>query len=501
MSSIIYANGRVSAKINSLVGTERLNRMIETDSPEDAFKILSETGFGGDLSAGVVCFEKSLSYELAQLDSFIRDVCPSENLKRFLLYKNDFHNAEALIKCKFLKTDEKSLLVQDGIFRAAEMKERIFSDDYKCFPLNMALALAECDEKFVSGSADGVFVNNAIEKAYFADLYETAKKQPLLLKLYKAKADCANVQIALRCRDYKTAEKIFVKNGVISGDMVKKNPDGTTSAVLSFKDGVYQGKQTGYYDNGVVKYVLQTASGEQKQGDELAYDEYGRLRADKVSGTLTIFYEDGLKQAVLPYKKGVVNGTVKLFHPQYEVIDEEAEVKDGKLNGTFKKYDDGGLLIYETTYQDDVIADNVIMYYENGKPLVEFSYQNGVLNGETVGYYKSGKKFYSAEFKNNLRNGWQRYYYENGNTAVESFYENGVWNAKDYKEYDENGNLLIKIENNGYGTKYLRFENDEAIALNEEEKAQLMQRIDEREKEQELANSMSKKTPKVRRFF
>ena len=141
------------------------------------------------------------------------------------------------------------------------------------------------------------------------------------------------------------------------------------------------------------------------------------------------------------------------------------------------------------------------MYYENGKPLVEFSYQNGVLNGETVGYYKSGKKFYSAEFKNNLRNGWQRYYYENGNTAVESFYENGVWNAKDYKEYDENGNLLIKIENNGYGTKYLRFENDEAIALNEEEKAQLMQRIDEREKEQELANSMSKKTPKVRRFF
>ncbi|MDY2841599.1 MAG: V-type ATPase subunit [Candidatus Borkfalkiaceae bacterium] len=221
MSNIIYANGRVSTKINSLVGTERLNRMIETDSPEDAFKILSETGFGGDLSAGVVCFEKSLSYELAQLDSFIRDVCPSENLKRFLLYKNDFHNAEALIKCKFLKTDEKSLLVQDGVFRAAEMKERIFSDDYKYFPLNMALAFAECDEKFVSGSADGVFVNNAIEKAYFADLYETAKKQPLLLKLYKVKADCANIQIALRCRDYNAAEKFFVKNGVICDDDLK----------------------------------------------------------------------------------------------------------------------------------------------------------------------------------------------------------------------------------------------------------------------------------------
>ena len=79
MSNIIYANGRVSAKINSLVGSERLNRMIETDSPEDAYKILSETGFGGDLSAGVVGFEKSLSYELSQLDSFIREVCNVEN--------------------------------------------------------------------------------------------------------------------------------------------------------------------------------------------------------------------------------------------------------------------------------------------------------------------------------------------------------------------------------------------------------------------------------------
>ena len=203
----------------------------------------------------------------------------------------------------------------------------------------------------------------------------------------------------------------------------------------------------------------------------------------------------------MPYKKGVISGVARLYYPAYDVVAEEAEVKNGKLNGYFKRYDDGGLLIYETSYRDDVISDDVKMYYDNGKPLVVFAYSGGLLNGETVGYYKTGEKFYEATFKNNLRNGWQRYFYENGATAVESLYENGVWNGKDYKEYAENGKILIKIENNGYGTKYFRYEDGEQVALTEDEKEELLKRIDEREKEQALAQTMSRNTPKIKRFF
>jgi len=172
------------------------------------------------------------------------------------------------------------------------------------------------------------------------------------------------------------------------------------------------------------------------------------------------------------------------------------------LNGSFKKYDDGGLLIYETSYYDDEISDDVKMYYENGSPLVIFKYAFGSLNGETVGYYRDGGKFYSAKFRNNLRDGWQKYFYENGSLASESYYDNGFWNEKDYREYDEKGKIRIKIENKGYGTKYLRYDEDGvATPMSEDEKAALLKRINQRDQEQKIAEVMSRKSPQIRKLF
>ena len=100
--------------------------------------------------------------------------------------------------------------------------------------------------------------------------------------------------------------------------------------------------------------------------------------------------------------------------------------------------------------------------------------------------------------KNNYTRIRKKYYYENGKVASESYYDNGVWNGKDYREYDEEGKIRIKIENKGYGTKYMIYdENGISEPMNDEQIAELLKRIDQREQEE----IMSRNTPAIRKLF
>lgn len=213
MSNVIYAGARAKSLYKGLLGAERINAMTESVNAEAALGILSEAGFISASFDGATDYESILSAAKTELFDFIREACPSEALKKYLLYKNDFHNAEAFIKAKFLKLDGGELACESGTLSASVLKERIFVDDYRSFPKAMAQALSQCDEAFVSGTATGVAINGLMEKAYFSALFEACKKDKLLTRLCHYKADAANVKIAIRSRDYKYAEKQFVKGG------------------------------------------------------------------------------------------------------------------------------------------------------------------------------------------------------------------------------------------------------------------------------------------------
>ncbi|MCQ2387697.1 MAG: hypothetical protein MJ066_04555 [Clostridia bacterium] len=63
MSNIIYSNARAKFLSNSLLGKDRINRMIDS-SVEDAIKILSEVNFGDNaLIESNFDFEKLIDIE------------------------------------------------------------------------------------------------------------------------------------------------------------------------------------------------------------------------------------------------------------------------------------------------------------------------------------------------------------------------------------------------------------------------------------------------------
>lgn len=217
MANVAYSNARAKSFENYLLGEDRINRLIDCTKPEDALKILSEVNFGDGITlTSALDFEQLLSAEKKKLFAFIKEDCASLAFADFILLKNDFHNAEALIKAKHLKIDVEEILEVDGRFDVDKMKEKIFEDDYSEFPVHLKTALEKCDLEFIEEKATGSSIASIFSKGYFAQIKECTKLNPLITEIYNVKADFANVGVALRLRDFSVAKNYFVPFGKIT---------------------------------------------------------------------------------------------------------------------------------------------------------------------------------------------------------------------------------------------------------------------------------------------
>ena len=71
------------SKERLLIGEEKFARMIDTDTAEDAFRMLRESGFGGDAEAsGARDFEKLIAAETESLIGFSANTHRAKTMPR-----------------------------------------------------------------------------------------------------------------------------------------------------------------------------------------------------------------------------------------------------------------------------------------------------------------------------------------------------------------------------------------------------------------------------------
>lgn len=217
MGSVLYSSARAVSLEKTLLGEDRLKRMIDGNA-DDALKILSEVGFGTGDSVKTEIDAVS-TYETAKLCAFIKETAPDEKTAKFFLYPFDFKNAEALIKSKYLKTEPE--LFPCGYIDEKALKEKIFSDSYGTLPSAMGVALLTSDKVFVERTESGQLINSLFTKALYEELFALNVQNPYLEKILRAKADMINIGIALRTRDYESAKGQFVHEGAINKTLLK----------------------------------------------------------------------------------------------------------------------------------------------------------------------------------------------------------------------------------------------------------------------------------------
>lgn len=237
-----YTNGVIAAREKYLL-KDKISRFCEL-SAEEAFRSLLESGFGGgaETATSVYDYEKLIAVEEEKLDGFIREYAPSEAEKAYLLSARDFHNAKALVKAAYLKTDAERMLSPEGLISVATISEGVEKSDFTPLKRINAYLGGACEEAtaLLAEEPSGSKVGEIFERAAYGYLWSVAKRKPVLKKLLIAKADMTNILIALRSGEKEIAKEKYLPFGELKeNDLEKLFGEDTEKAQKSFSRTAY----------------------------------------------------------------------------------------------------------------------------------------------------------------------------------------------------------------------------------------------------------------------
>ena len=177
-------------------------------------------------------------------------------------------------------------------------------------------------------------------------------------------------------------------------------PNGQLIEKISYKEGLKDGKFTGYYENGEVKYKK-------------------RYTADQPDGKWEYYTEAGKKNAVQIYV-------------------------EGKRNEEWYRIDKKGDTYYQYWDQDSLVSEYADLHYSNGQLIEKISYKEGLKDGKFTGYYPSGKVEYVKRYEEDKPMGKWKFVREDGTTKKIEIYETGKKNDE-WITYEKNGDVYYQF--------------------------------------------------------
>ncbi len=148
----------------------------------------------------------------------------------------------------------------------------------------------------------------------------------------------------------------------------------------------------------------------------------------------------------------------------------QRKTEDYAKHGSYVKYGPNGQIMEEAFYINDTLHGSRVLYYENADTQIVETYDMGIFEGPFLAFYDNGQLELHGEYRNNITFGqWKKYYrtgelmevvtfenneengpfieyYQNGNIKAEGEYLNGVHEHGLLKLYNEEGELIKKME-------------------------------------------------------
>lgn len=239
---IMYTCGVIATREKRLL-KDKISRFCEL-SPEEAFRLLVDSGYGGGASvaSNVYEYENLISTEENALDDFIREYAPSRAEKAYLLAPRDFHNAKALVKARYLGRSAEGMLAPDGLIPVRLLSSSVEAGDFTQIQRqneDLALAMEEATA-YLSEESSGAKLGDIFEKALYRHLKKVSAHKPVLKKLLTAKADMTNILTALRTGDKELAKDKYLPAGKLSEEKLGALfIEDRAKAKQSFKDTPY----------------------------------------------------------------------------------------------------------------------------------------------------------------------------------------------------------------------------------------------------------------------
>ena len=245
--NIYYANGRIAVLSTKLFGAEKFTRIAESETAEEALKVLFESSYGnGMVIDNANDYELLLKAELKNTVDLVKELSTNKYVTRYFLSKYDYLNAKVLMKCKYMRIDGRENCFDCASIDVDAMQKSINADEYDTFSPYMAKALEYVDEQFSLGNRSPRVIDVALDKAYYDELAVAAKKSKLatLVAYHRYDVDCVNLLTLYRCKkaglDKDTYVDMIVSGGEIAKETLVKVWDVTDGKVYDLVGNNYK---------------------------------------------------------------------------------------------------------------------------------------------------------------------------------------------------------------------------------------------------------------------
>ena len=226
----LFISTRLRALEPRMLTRERMERMLEARSTEDAVKVLSECGYEGLDPLTSSGLEQSLRRSREETFSELTELAPDNTLVDVFRMKYDYHNIKALLKCSARGEDPLRILIDAGRISPDTLREAIQKDELDTLPDKLAEAVSTARE-ILDTTGDPQRSDFSLDRAYYAELSETAENSGsnFLQEYVRLLIDAANLRSAVRSiRMKKNLEflgEVLVEGGSVDRSQISAAAD------------------------------------------------------------------------------------------------------------------------------------------------------------------------------------------------------------------------------------------------------------------------------------
>ena len=222
-----------------LLTKNRLDRMIEAETPEEVMKQLSETEYSQNMFdiQQPQEYERILKRETERVFNLVRELSNDKEIVDILSLKYDYHNLKVLLKSKITGKDFSNLLMQAGTIDASKFKVK-FETQSNDLPQEIIEAIDEVQKDFVENH-NPQRIDIIVDKHYFRNLSRLAKEidVKVITDYVEGLIDFQNMITLFRVkkqnRDARFLETVIFEGGTISKNKIVESINDNTDTILN----------------------------------------------------------------------------------------------------------------------------------------------------------------------------------------------------------------------------------------------------------------------------
>lgn len=195
----LFLSARIKAMERRLISRERLERMLEARTPEDAAKVLAECGWPELPRVDLECVDRALKQHREATLKDLTSCAPNPQILEVFKVKYDYHNVKTLLKAAAMGVEPERLLISAGRVPAQALAEALRTGDMRGLPPVLRSAAAQAKE-VLGGTGDPQQADLVLDRACYEDMAGIAVEtgSEFLMGYVRISVDAANLRSAVR---------------------------------------------------------------------------------------------------------------------------------------------------------------------------------------------------------------------------------------------------------------------------------------------------------------